>query len=49
MKAAPSPTTGYEPEPVVYLLVGLTGSGKTTYAKRLEPTGAIRLSVDEMV
>ncbi|MFD9506615.1 AAA family ATPase [Streptomyces mirabilis] len=50
MKAAPSPSTGQEPEPVVYLLAGLTGSGKTTYAKRrLEPTGAIRLSVDEMV
>lgn len=36
--------------PVAYLLVGLTGSGKTTYATRvLEPTGAIRLSVDERV
>jgi predicted kinase len=36
--------------PVVYLLVGLTGSGKTTYAKRrLEPAGAARLSVDERV
>jgi predicted kinase len=35
--------------PVVYLLVGLTGSGKTTYAqRRLEP-GAVRLSVDEIV
>ncbi|QDO13999.1 ATP-binding protein [Streptomyces sp. S1D4-23] len=35
---------------MVYLLVGLTGSGKTTYAKRrLEPTGAVRLSVDELV
>ena len=33
-----------------YLLVGLTGSGKTTYAKkRLEPAGAMRLSVDERV
>ncbi|CUU60602.1 Predicted kinase [Parafrankia irregularis] len=37
-------------EPVVYLLVGLTGSGKTTYATwRLEPAGAVRLSVDELV
>jgi predicted kinase len=37
-------------EPVVFLLVGLTGSGKTTYAKRrLEPIGAVRLSVDERV
>ncbi|WP_238487292.1 GNAT family N-acetyltransferase [Actinoplanes flavus] len=36
--------------PVAYLLVGLTGSGKTTYAKRvLEPAGVIRLSVDERV
>ncbi|MEY9958895.1 AAA family ATPase [Streptacidiphilus sp. MAP5-52] len=35
--------------PMVYLLVGLTGSGKTTYAqRRLEP-GAVRLSVDETV
>lgn len=35
--------------PVVYLLVGLTGSGKATYARqRLEP-GAVRLSVDEIV
>jgi predicted kinase len=50
VKAAPSPTTGQEPEPVVYLLVGLTGSGKTTYARRrLEPGGAVRLSVDERV
>ncbi|MFE2320425.1 AAA family ATPase [Streptomyces sp. NPDC059441] len=50
VKAAPSPTTGQEPEPVVYLLVGLTGSGKTTYAKRrLGPAGAVRLSVDELV
>jgi predicted kinase len=35
--------------PVVYLLCGLTGSGKTTYAKRLETRGAVRLSVDEEV
>ncbi|WP_317452243.1 MULTISPECIES: ATP-binding protein [unclassified Streptomyces] len=35
---------------VVYLLVGLTGSGKTTYARRvLEPQGAVHLSVDEVV
>ncbi|MEU6460094.1 ATP-binding protein [Streptomyces sp. NPDC047065] len=34
----------------MYLLVGLTGSGKTTYARRrLEPGGAVRLSVDERV
>ncbi|MGA5819935.1 AAA family ATPase [Kitasatospora sp. NPDC094028] len=36
--------------PTVFLLVGLTGSGKTTYATRvLEPAGAVRLSVDELV
>jgi predicted kinase len=35
--------------PVVYLLCGLTGSGKTTYAKRLEAGGAVRLAVDEEV
>ncbi|WP_043464185.1 ATP-binding protein [Kitasatospora sp. MBT66] len=35
---------------MVYLLVGLTGSGKTTYATQaLEPAGAVRLSVDELV
>ncbi|GAA3225140.1 hypothetical protein GCM10020216_039330 [Nonomuraea helvata] len=32
------------------MLVGLTGSGKTTYARQvLEPAGALRLSVDELV
>ncbi|MFD3907981.1 ATP-binding protein [Streptomyces sp. CB04723] len=36
--------------PTVFLLVGLTGSGKTTYAHRvLEPRGVVRLSVDEVV
>jgi hypothetical protein len=35
--------------PVVYLLSGLTGSGKTTFAKRLEAEGVMRLSVDEEV
>jgi predicted kinase len=35
--------------PVVYLLCGLTGSGKTTYARELEAAGAVRLSVDEVV
>ncbi|MFG2415109.1 ATP-binding protein [Streptomyces goshikiensis] len=34
----------------MFLLVGLTGSGKTTYStRRLEPAGAVRLSVDEVV
>lgn len=36
--------------PEVYLLVGLTGAGKTTYSRRvLEPAGVVRLSVDELV
>ena len=36
--------------PLAYLLVGLPGSGKTAYAKRvLVPAGAVRLSVDEEV
>ncbi|MDW4912585.1 ATP-binding protein [Streptomyces californicus] len=39
-----------ERTPMVFLLVGLTGSGKTTYSQRkLEPEGAERLSVDEVV
>ncbi|MGW0607825.1 AAA family ATPase [Streptomyces sp. NPDC002640] len=39
-----------EVRPVVFLLVGLTGSGKTTFARRrLESAGAVRLSVDELV
>jgi predicted kinase len=33
----------------VWLLTGLTGSGKTTYARRLEASGVVRLSVDEEV
>ena len=34
----------------MYLLVGLTGAGKTTYSKRvLEPAGVVRLSVDELI
>ncbi|MER5399852.1 ATP-binding protein [Streptomyces sp. NPDC002599] len=41
---------GRETVSVVWLLAGLTGSGKTTFAKRrLEPAGAVRLSVDEIV
>jgi len=36
-------------KPTVYLLAGLTGSGKTTLAKSLEASGVIRLSVDEEV
>ncbi|MET8855530.1 ATP-binding protein [Streptomyces sp. NPDC004579] len=49
MEAA-EPGVAREAEPVAWLLVGLTGSGKTTFArKRLEPGGAVRLSVDELV
>lgn len=41
---------GRRPGPAtVWLLVGLTGSGKTTFAKRLEADGVVRLSVDELV
>jgi predicted kinase len=36
-----------EQAPEAYLLVGLTGSGKTTYARALEDKGAVLLSVDE--
>jgi predicted kinase len=36
-------------KPLVYLLAGLTGSGKTTFAKTLEASGVVRLSVDEQV
>ncbi len=35
--------------PRVYLLCGVTGSGKTVHAKRLETEGCVRLSVDELV
>lgn len=35
--------------PVAYLMAGITGSGKTTYSRRLEAAGAVRLSVDEEV
>lgn len=33
----------------MYLLCGLTASGKTTYARRLEAQGCVRLSIDEVV
>jgi predicted kinase len=46
MSTAPLSTANL---PVVHLLAGLTGSGKTTYARRLEAEGVLRLSVDEEV
>ena len=33
-------------QPTVYLLAGLPGSGKSTYARRLEANGVVRVSVD---
>lgn len=46
MSTAPLSTANL---PVVHLPAGLTGSGKTTYARRLEAEGVLRLSVDEEV
>jgi len=34
---------------IVYLLCGLPGSGKTTYAKDLEKGGAVRFTLDEQL
>jgi predicted kinase len=36
-----------QPRPTVYLLMGLPGSGKSTFARALELTGVVRLSVDD--
>lgn len=36
-------------KPVVYLLTGLPGAGKTTYARMLERDGTVRLSVDDQM
>jgi predicted kinase len=36
-------------KPEVVLMCGLAGSGKTTYSKRLEAQGYVRLSVDEEI
>lgn len=33
--------------PVVVMMCGVAGSGKTTYAQQLEKEGYIRLSIDE--
>jgi len=38
-----------KPRPVAYLLTGLPGSGKSTYAKALELRGVVRLSVDDQM
>ncbi len=38
-----------EHRPLVVLLCGVAGAGKTTWAKRLEAEGYVRLSVDEEV
>ena len=35
--------------PMVTLLCGPAGAGKTTYARKLERRGAVRLSMDEAV
>lgn len=35
--------------PIVVLLCGVAGSGKTTYAQQLETEGYVRLSIDEEV
>lgn len=40
---------GIADTPTAWLLVGLTGSGKTTFAQKLAATGVVRLSVDEAV
>jgi predicted kinase len=35
--------------PTVYLLCGFVSSGKTTYARQLERSGVVRLSIDEWI
>jgi predicted kinase len=35
--------------PTVYMLCGFVGAGKTTYARRLEAEGCVRLSLDEYI
>lgn len=35
--------------PTLFLLAGLPGSGKSTYARSLEARGVVRLSVDELL
>jgi predicted kinase len=43
----PTPVLESSMNPIVYLLCGLPGSGKTTYATKLEEEGAVRLTLDE--
>ena len=43
-----TPATGAG-APLVVLLCGVAGSGKTTHAQRLESQGSVRLSIDEEV
>jgi len=40
---------GDDTRPTVYLLTGLPGTGKSTYARTLEFRGVVRLSVDDVV
>ncbi|WP_281176355.1 AAA family ATPase [Alicyclobacillus ferrooxydans] len=35
--------------PIVVMMCGIAGSGKTTYAQKLEKNGFVRLSIDEEV
>jgi predicted kinase len=44
-----SPAVGDPHGPLVVLMCGVAGSGKTTYAQRLEAQGYVRLSIDEEV
>ena len=38
-----------KPKSVVYMLCGFAGSGKTTYARKPEAQGCVRLSDDELI
>jgi predicted kinase len=40
---------GEDSTPTVYLLTGLPGTGKSTYARALEARNVVRLSVDDVV
>src|SRR5258708_25920467 len=47
MTEAHSRTGQQAQRPRIYLICGRTGSGKTTYARKLEGAGAMRFSTDE--